>query len=290
MIYKKNSKVLDFENDKLYISHHLGEVLVNSLESQQKEIFKIHQRAIRDLKIKNQQMLSCSFESLKITSTKNHKEIISIQIPNEDVWSNCWNENDSNFVYCGTHSGKFMIYDVRKPNFCLKMIESSHAMPLHSLNHMPSKDGVLSSSLSGIYLFDETKCSIISTGNCSFTTFHSKLILSTFLETKNTKATHKIFQLNQSLECEDLKIIQGFKSKNFMSKSCLFETPALNLLIASHCEESNQIKLWSHSDGNSFQTINSNVGNVFQVKDIKNGEMLSILGKDKLLIYKYLKY
>jgi WD40 repeat protein len=279
---------LDFENDKLYISHHLGDLMIHYLETQQKEIFKIHQRAIRDLRIKNEQILSCSFESLKIT--KNQKEIISIHIPNEDIWSNCWNENDSNIVYCGTHSGKFLIYDVRKSNHCLKMMDSSHGMPLHSLNHMESKDSVLSSSLSGIYLFNETKCLPISTGNCSFTTFHSKFIMSTFLETKNTKATHKIFQLNQQFECEDLKIIQGFKSKNFMSKSCLFETPALNLLIASHCEESNQIKLWSHSDGNSFQTINSNVGNVFQVKDLKNGEMLSILGKDKLLIYKYLKY
>eukprot|EP01080_Neovahlkampfia_damariscottae_P000297 gene297-6711_t len=264
-----NGRVMDFCDDKLFIGCNVGDILIEHLEIKKKETcLRVHSKSIRDLKVKNNLILSSSYESLKISNNK--KMNISIDIPNEDIWSCCWNENDENLISCGTHSGKLLIFDIRNTKDKLKQYLSPHIVPLHSLQHVKEYNGYLSSSINGIYFFEELKSpTIISTGNCSFTTFNEGLILSTFRETSNTKSSHKIFTLNRNFECQNLKIIEGFKLKSTLSKSCLFKLPTESLIVASNSEDSKQVILWNYSQSHSsiFQSINcSNIGQILQIK------------------------
>jgi hypothetical protein len=126
-----NAAYISFKQSNQY-----GIITLNMLDMHQSPIIPIHNGLVRDIKYSNGYLLSTSMDkTLKLTSTVTQESVISIplKVPG---WSCCFNETNTNKVYCGLADSSIVVYDIRNTRAYESLLCSPETLsktPIHSM-------------------------------------------------------------------------------------------------------------------------------------------------------------
>lgn len=304
VIETKNSRVMDFhkEGSKLYISfdtNYKTGVDIIGIEQKFLDNFEIYEKPIRDIKccpFNQDVLLTIAGNEFKLVDSMSKKILIHSKISDGDLFSCCFDLKDANNIFLGSN-GFLNIFDLRNYKYPTSKIKTNYVNPLHSLSYIDNNEiqGIFASSLSGSFFFDENNdylSNLLISGNCSSSSYDptSGLFLSTFRSNPSSKANHKIFKLNNDLSINHIRTIDGFFNRKILSKSFISQNPfnSSQNLVYSYSEGSNKVLIWNLNDSSIYQTINTNLNDIYQIYNVNTH--LFLLSKDKLNYYKLLKF
>ncbi|PFX34109.1 E3 ubiquitin-protein ligase RFWD3-like [Stylophora pistillata] len=167
-----------------------GIVKVSSLDSKHCEFVRIHQKAVRDVAFNNRGdglLLTASMDkTVRVTSMLSNTVVQTYNTP-APAWSCAWNEDDTNYIYCGLQNGTCLIFDIRNTDTYLKSIQNTTrgSCPVIALAHVSPDPhsalrpgGILVCKLEGASFWEKTPgadfvphCLALPEGSCTSLSF-----------------------------------------------------------------------------------------------------------------------
>lgn len=280
-----------------------GVMMHSLLDSGSKTRMNIyHTGPIRDMAANNDTgilVTASSDKSLKLCCIESKNEIMECLSP-ADVWSCCWDANDSRYFYCGRKDGEVCMYDSRKTESFVCSARCSLRMPIHSLCSLRMVDGevgLIVGSTGGISYVYGTRagiadCGVIQKDKCigiskPHESFGQTLIAASF-RSSTAETTHRTYIIEQRVThhknaSEILEPAFEFKNDVFspsLGKPALVSGHNGQTFLVTNNGTDPELVLWSLDDDSKPAFIKSSLDE----KPYPKTSALNILSFDKAKI------
>ncbi|EEB16511.1 conserved hypothetical protein [Pediculus humanus corporis] len=267
----------------------------------------LHTKTIRDIKfhpISSNLILSVGFDKCAKISDLQIKSVIHTFVADYALWSCCWDEEDSNFIYVGTGKGTVLLYDIRSPNAPITDLkltgDTSSVVSLCYISPKSSnvsRGGVLCCRLNSVVFYQKNtghEYNLIRFHTLTgpfFSLIHdpttNHILVSCRPSSSISHVRHLYCQLNGE-QCLPIHVFIGGTVQSMLSRPCFFKLNDQSL-IAVFQQSNNSIELWNASTGSKVSIFQVNE-EIYDVTSITSGERIFIVtvGSSSIKFYELL--
>jgi E3 ubiquitin-protein ligase RFWD3 len=273
----------------------------------------LHPRAIRDLAfhpLRNDMLLSVSLDRCAKLFNVSSNTVVQSYTTDNQLWSCCWDANNSNLFFVGTNNGAVLQYDARSTNgpVC-KITSPDDSSPVTSLAAVPAcpgrtlaRGGVLACRLNSCWAYEQQDANYAGSQlpfdgpfvSLCYDKNSDHVLISTRPSVRYPLSRHILCQLpevtsgtDSCLVCNPVHTFQGSRSQNLLSRACHISVPGDNM-VAAHQESLKCVALWSISSGRQVLSCPASqpVIDLCSVQ-VNDAQYLAALSEKVLSIYSF---
>ncbi|XP_069073725.1 E3 ubiquitin-protein ligase RFWD3 isoform X2 [Pleurodeles waltl] len=280
----------------------------------------IHSKQIRGLAFSNQTdglLLSAALDNtVKLTSLLTNT-VVQTYNAGRPVWSCCWCEDDTNYIYAGLINGSVLVYDLRDTSSSVReLVPQGSRCPVVSLSYLPRMasaafpcGGVLAGTLEGACFWEQNNAQYrphllpLEAGGCTD--------IQTESSTRHCLVTYRPGKSHSSVRCVMMELttsrlvgsdedvtcscypVQTFTAGptcKLLTKNAIFESPSKDgsILVCAGDEATNSAMLWNAGSGSLVQKLQTDLP-VLDICpfEVNQTSMLATLTEKMVKVYKW---
>ncbi|XP_069460174.1 E3 ubiquitin-protein ligase RFWD3 [Ambystoma mexicanum] len=280
----------------------------------------IHSKQIRGLAFSNRSdglLLSAALDNtIKLTSLLTNT-VVQTYNAGRPVWSCCWCEDDTNYIYAGLINGSVLVYDLRDTSASVReLVPQGSRCPVVSLSYLPRMasaafpcGGVLAGTLEGACFWEQNNTHYrphllpLEAGGCTD--------IQTESGTRHCLVTYRPGKSHSSVRCVMMELttsrlvgsdedvmcscypVQTFSAGptcKLLTKNAIFESPEKDgsILVCAGDEATNSAMLWNAGTGALMQKLPTDLP-VLDICpfEVNQTSMLATLTEKMVKVYKW---
>lgn len=286
---------------------------IDAAEFRPTQFVFLHPKAIRDLAfhpLRNDMLLSVSLDRCAKLFNVSSNTVVQSYTTDSQLWSCCWDANNSNLFFVGTNNGAVLQYDARSTSGPVCSITSpDDSSPVTSLAAVPTcagrtlaRGGFLACRLNSCWAYEQRDADYAGSQlpfdgpfvSLCYDNNSEHVLISTRPSVRYPLSRHILCQLPEvaagvdpSLVCNPVHTFQGSRSQNLLSRACHVSVPG-DTLVAAHQESLKCVALWSISSGRQVLSCPASqpVIDLCSVQ-VNNNQYLAALSEKVLSIYSF---
>lgn len=280
----------------------------------------IHSKQIRGLAFSNQTdglLLSAALDNtVKLTSLLTNT-VVQTYNAGRPVWSCCWCEDDTNYVYAGLINGSVLVYDLRDTSSSVReLVPQGSRCPVVSLSYLPRMasaafpcGGVLAGTLEGACFWEQNNAQYrphllpLESGGCTDiqTESNTRHCLVTYRPGKSHTSvrcvmmemtTSRLVGSDEAVMCScyPVQTFTAGSTCKLLTKNAIFESPSKDgsILVCAGDEATNSAMLWNAGSGSLVQKLQTDLP-VLDICpfEVNQTSMLATLTEKMVKVYKW---
>lgn len=286
---------------------------IDAVEFRPTQFVFLHPRAIRDLAfhpLRNDMLLSVSLDRCAKLFNVASNTVVQSYTTDNQLWSCCWDADNSNLFFIGTNNGAVLQYDVRSTAGPICRITSPEdSSPVTSLAAVPTcpgrtlaRGGFLACRLNSCWAYEHRDADYVGSQlpfdgpfvSLCYDKNSGHVLISTRPSVRYPLSRHIVCQLpevtagvDSCLVCNPVHTFQGSRSQNLLSRACQVSVPG-DTLVAAHQESLKCVALWSISSGRQVLSCPASqpVIDLCSVQ-VNNNQYLAALSEKMMSIYMF---
>ncbi|XP_078527622.1 E3 ubiquitin-protein ligase RFWD3 [Lissotriton helveticus] len=280
----------------------------------------IHSKQIRGLAFSNQTdglLLSAALDNtVKLTSLLTNT-VVQTYNAGRPVWSCCWCEDDTNYIYAGLINGSVLVYDLRDTSSSVReLVPQGSRCPVVSLSYLPRMasaafpcGGVLAGTLEGACFWEQNNAQYrphllpLEAGGCTDiqTESNTRHCLVTYRPGKSHTSvrcvmmemtTSRLVGSDEAVMCScyPVQTFTAGSTCKLLTKNAIFESPSKDgsILVCAGDEATNSAMLWNAGSGSLVQKLQTDLP-VLDICpfEVNQTSMLATLTEKMVKVYKW---
>ncbi|KAK3921158.1 E3 ubiquitin-protein ligase RFWD3 [Frankliniella fusca] len=287
--------------------------LIDTEEFRLRQLMPMHSKAIRDLSFnphRKDLLLTASLDkTAKMFCMSSNASVMSFnaEVP---LWSCCWDGNNSNVFFAGSHNGITFQYDIRNTHTEVsRVVTQGDGTPVISIAAIPAgawlpNGGFLSCRLNRLRVYERTSNSEFRAypldieGPFTALNYNHKtnhMLITTRPTGQNPHVKHQLYEMGFAGAQPRANIVHSFDgstTQRVMSRPCQLEIDGSvkDTLICAHQESESYVSIWSVRSGQKIPAgplhSSEHVLDLCPLK-VNNRTYLASLSEKTLRVYQF---